>query len=94
MSNPAVGCCPTKGTPSTLGDVTSWARRSIIENSTGYGWIWEACANGHEGTPNPIMALSSNTGQMTLAGTTVALNSGSGKIQYNTTTKSIDFIFA
>lgn len=94
MSNPAVGCCPTKGTPSTLGDVTSWARRSIIENSTGYGWIWEACANDHEGTPNPIMALSSNTGQMTLAGTTVALNSGSGKIQYNTTTKSIDFIFA
>jgi hypothetical protein len=94
MSNPAAGCCPTKGTPSTLGDVTSWARRSIIENSTGYGWIWEACANGYEGTPNPIMALSSNTGQMTLAGTTVALNSGSGKIQYNTTTKSIDFIFA
>lgn len=94
MSNPAPGCCPTKGTPSTLGNVTSWARRSIIENSTGYGWIWEACANGYEGTPNPIMALSSNTGQMTLAGTTVALNSGSGKIQYNTTTKSIDFIFA
>lgn len=68
MSNIVTKGCPTGGTPSTYGDVTAWARRSLIENSQNYGWIWEACSASHTGTPTPIMSLSSNTGKLKVKG--------------------------
>lgn len=72
MSNVAAGACPTGGQPSSYGDVTTWARRSIIEGSSGYGWIWEAATNAAAAStttaPTPIMALSSNTGNLAVKG--------------------------
>lgn len=68
MSNPVPGGCPTGGTPPTLGTVDNWARRSLIENTAGYGWVWEACSNSHTGTPNPVMALSAASGHLRMTG--------------------------
>lgn len=68
MSNPVASACPSGGTPSTLGDVTAWALRSYIENSSGYGWIWESAAESNTGTPTARMALNANNGQLTVAG--------------------------
>lgn len=82
MSNAAAGACPTGGTPSTLGDVTNWAQRSIIEQSANYGWIWESCANGtvSENTtkPTPRMALNANNGNLFIRGN-VFLSSEAGE---------------
>lgn len=68
MSNAASGTCPSGGTPSTLGNVTSWAIRSYIENSSGYGWLWESAAESNTGTPTARMALSSYDGTLEVAG--------------------------
>jgi len=76
MSNAAASACPSGGTPSTLGDVTNWALRSYIENSSGYGWLWESAAESNTGTPTARMALNANNGNLTLAGNLVFTNSG------------------
>jgi hypothetical protein len=73
MSDRTAGTCPTGGTPSSLGNVTAWARRSIIENLAGYGWVWEAAAitttAAASGTvPTARMALSSSDGTLTVTG--------------------------
>ena len=71
MSNCVDSGSPTGGRPAELGDVTSWAKRSIIENGTGYGWVWEAAGNAaaaSAGTmPTARMALNSNNGHFWLA---------------------------
>lgn len=70
-SNENNGSAPTTGKPSSLGNVTTWARRSLIESSANYGWIWEASTNikasANTTTPTARMALSSNTGQLRIA---------------------------
>lgn len=74
MSDRTAGTAPTGGTPSTYGSVTSWAQRSLIENASGYGWIWEAAANSSVAssvTPTPIMSLSSKDGNLTIRGNIV-----------------------
>lgn len=74
MSDRTAGVAPTGGTPSTYGSVTSWAQRSLIENASGYGWIWEAAVNSSVAssvTPTPIMSLSSNNGNLTIRGNVV-----------------------
>lgn len=74
MSDRTAGTAPTGGTPSTYGSVTSWAQRSLIENASGYGWIWEAAANSSVAssvTPTPIMSLSSKNGNLTIRGNIV-----------------------
>ena len=76
MSNAAASACPSGGTPSTLGDVTNWALRSYIENSSGYGWLWESAAESNTGTPTARMALNANNGNLTLTGNLVFTNSG------------------
>jgi hypothetical protein len=48
--------------------VTTWARRSLIENNAGYGWVWESCANTANATPVIRMELSSNTGNLRVYG--------------------------
>jgi hypothetical protein len=63
---------PTSKNTPQYGEVTSWARRSLIENNSGYGWIWEACQNSNTATPVGKMALSSNTGNLTVAGSVTA----------------------
>lgn len=68
MSNPTSGTAPTGGNPSTGLYVTSWARRSLIENSSGYGWLWESCSNSSGQNPAAMMELSSNTGNLGVAG--------------------------
>lgn len=82
MSNAAAGTAPTGGQPSTLGTVTSWARRSLIENGTGYGWIWEATTNGtaatNTTTPTAWMALNSNDGTLFLKSNAKILTKGRG----------------
>ena len=71
MNDAANGHAPDGGKPSTLGTVTTWAIRSMIENNSGYGWIWEA-KNGlaakttNSSAATPLMALSSNTGKLYL----------------------------
>lgn len=71
MSQNGVKSPTSKNTPQ-YGEVTSWARRSLIEDSSGYGWIWEACKNSNTATPVGKMALSSNTGNLTVAGSVTA----------------------
>lgn len=82
MSNPAAGAAPTGGQPSTLGNVTNWAKRSLIENASGYGWIWESAANAAAAssstTPKAIMALSSVNGDLTMTGSIKDLPTGGG----------------
>lgn len=76
MSNTDNGSAPTGGKPSSFGDVTSWAKRSIIENISGYGWIWESSAETTSAastlSPTPIMSLSSNNGNLKVKGTVTA----------------------
>jgi len=68
MSNVTAGGCPTGATPPTGTYVTSWARRSLIENSSGYGWIWESSSNTANATPAIQMELSSKTGNLKVTG--------------------------
>lgn len=73
MSDRTAGMCPTGGTPSSLGNVTGWARRSIVENIAGYGWVWEAAATtttaaSSSTVPTARMALSSSDGTLTVTG--------------------------
>lgn len=87
MSNVDNGSCPTGGKPSTLGDVTIWARRSLIENVSGYGWVWEsasnAAASSSSTTPTPVMSLSSSTGRLRLTGPLDYSNSSGGALTSN-----------
>lgn len=80
MSNPVSGGCPTGGTPSTLGTVDNWARRSLVENTAGYGWVWEACSNSHTGTPTPVMALSAASGHLRMTGPIDYANTSGGSL--------------
>lgn len=63
------GEASTGGTASSYGNVTSWARRSTIEQASGYGWIWDSCKNASGADPTPRMALSSNNGNLYVQGT-------------------------
>jgi len=82
MSESGNGNAPTGGKPSTLGNVTTWAIRHLIEQNSGYGWIWESCANGAASantvTPTPRMALSSNNGQLRIAPSASSTTNESG----------------
>lgn len=67
------GQCATGGKTIGYGDVTSYARRSIIENISGYGWMWESSSvTTSKATsttaPNVLMSLSSNTGKLKVKG--------------------------
>ena len=89
MDNSTNGAAPTGGKPSTLGNITTWAIRSLIEQASGYGWLWESCANGiasaNTVTPTARMALSSNTGQLYLNTSNGAGTPGSLQILNSTT---------
>lgn len=73
MSDATSNSCPTGGTPSTLGKVTTWALRSVIQNISGYGWVWESSAIQTTAEADPttkpraIMSLDSNFGQLRIA---------------------------
>ena len=69
MENAGSGLASTGGTSSSYGNVTSWARRSTIEQTSGYGWIWDSCLNSSGANPDPKMALSSNNGNLYVKGT-------------------------
>lgn len=70
---------------STYGDVTSWARRSTIEDNSGYGWIWDSCENAENAVPDPKMALSSVTGNLEIKGK-ITTHAGLGPISSRITT--------
>ena len=72
MTQAGAGRASTGGVAPTYGDVTSWARRSTIEQTSGYGWIWDSCANVAGNNPDPKMALSSNTGNLKVKGDVTA----------------------
>lgn len=81
MSNPGDGIAPHGGRPSVLGSVTSWAMRTLIENASGYGWVWESATNAVAAaatTPTPLMALNSNDGTLFLNGDMI-ISSTSGE---------------
>ena len=63
------GDASTGGTAPSYGNVTSWARRSTIEQTSGYGWIWDSCTNTSGANPTPRMALSSSNGNLYVQGT-------------------------
>ena len=71
MSDSTAGAAPTGGQPSQMGSVTTWARRSLIENVANYGWVWEstnnAAASSTSAQPTPRMALASDTGRLYLS---------------------------
>lgn len=81
MSDRTANTSPTGGTPPSLGGVTSWARRSLIENVSGYGWTWESCTNTSGTTPTAIMSLSSYNGLLNLSGY-IRINSNSTSTSY------------
>ena len=100
MSNNGVAS-PTGANTIQYGEVTTWARRSLIEHNSGYGWIWEACANGSGTTPVGKMALSSNTGNLMTAGSTkstafILHSSGTTKatFAYNASDDCVELTFA
>ena len=100
MSNNGVAS-PTSKNTIQYGEVTSWARRSLIEDSSGYGWIWEACKNANTIAPVGKMALSSNTGNLMTAGSTkstafILHSSGTTKatFAYNTSDDCVELTFA
>lgn len=72
MSDVADGIAPTGGKPSSISNVTTWAQRSLIEQTDGYGWIWESATNAVATAQNttviPRMSLSSYDGRLTLTG--------------------------
>lgn len=75
MSDRTAGAAPTGGTPSTYGSVTSWAQRSLIQNDSGFGWVWESAANAtvvSSVTPTPVMSLSSKEGNLKIRGSLYA----------------------
>lgn len=98
MSNPTDGAAPTTGKPASYGDVTQWARRSLIESTAGYGWIWESAANGKARAASTavgaVMALSSNTGNLRIKGDFVAeggdVTLGNGTYYINTGTSKLN----
>ena len=68
MSEPSAGYAPTGAAPSKIGNVTSWARRSLIENTSGYGWVWESCQNKASEIPVAWLGLSANDGRLIMHG--------------------------
>ncbi len=75
MSVPIDGAAPTGGKPSVFGDVISWAQRSLIQNSPGFGWIWESATEGTMTSTlavTPLMSLGSATGNLKVKGTVTA----------------------
>jgi hypothetical protein len=62
--------------------VTSWARRSFIENTAGYGWTWEA-GGSTTTTPSIVAELASATGNFRTVG---AVNAASLYATTNTST--------
>lgn len=85
LTTAGAGNASTGGSASTYGNVTSWARRSTIESSSGYGWIWDSCANTANANPDPKMALSANNGNLYVKGTVTA-PTFSGALTGNATT--------
>ena len=69
MTPAGSGDASTGGTAPSYGNVTSWARRSTIEQTSGYGWIWDSCTNTSGANPTPRMALSSSNGNLYVQGT-------------------------
>lgn len=63
----AGGLAPNNSTPPAFGGVTSSARRFSAENTAGMGWVWESGASG-AGASTGMMALTSDTGNLTVAG--------------------------
>lgn len=63
---------PTGASTVQYGEVTSWARRSLIEPNSGYGWTWEAASNSANAAVSGIMALSSATGNLKVKGSVTA----------------------
>lgn len=84
MSDPQDGSCPTGGKPSTTTEVTSWAQRSLIQNTAGYGWIWEATEEGAASAatikPTARMSLSSNTGRLRIEGNASSSTNVTGQL--------------
>lgn len=71
LSDQTAGSSPNEGKPSGLGKVTGWALRSLAENSTNAGWVWEAASNAKAASTStsttPVMALSASTGNLYLS---------------------------
>ena len=88
MSDSAAGTAPTGGQPSTLGNVTSYALRHLIEPNSGYGWVWETAANAAAAStttkPTPRMALSATTGQLWIASNAASDTVGSSGLIVDT----------
>ena len=64
----ANSACPTGGSVPSGNFVTTWGLRSLIESVSGYGWTWESCSNSSSANPSIKMELSSNTGNLYVAG--------------------------
>ena len=76
MASSGSGLACTGGIAPIYGNVVAWARRSNIESSSGYGWIWESCTNSSGANPIARMALSSNNGNLYVSGS-IYSNGGS-----------------
>ena len=70
--SPNAVASPTGANTVQYGDVTSWARRSLIEPNSGYGWVWEAASNTANATVSGIMSLGSATGNLKVKGSVTA----------------------
>jgi hypothetical protein len=57
--------------------VDSWALRSYIEDSGGYGWTWESGSGSADATPTVVAELTSANGNFRTRGTIAAGGTGS-----------------
>jgi hypothetical protein len=71
--------------------VTSWALRSFIENSSGYGWTWEAGTS--TGQPSIVAEMSSATGNFYTKGsiTVGGIFTENSSIRYKTNIETIKY---
>lgn len=78
------GCGPTANITAPTGTlVTSWGRRSFIENSAGYGWTFESGTSA--GQPTIVAEIRSSDGAAKFGGTVTA-PTFSGALSGNATT--------
>ena len=64
----ATGCGPSGAITAPSGSVvTSWAKRSYIENSAGYGWTFES-GTSNQVTPTVVAEIRSSDGSAKFAG--------------------------
>jgi hypothetical protein len=94
MNNTGTADVPGGGTSLAYGEVTSWARRSVLEshNSLGYGWVWESRPGpSSTANPTPLMSLGARHGNLRVRGSITFGEKATW--QYNSSTDCVELVW-